>query len=138
MSEWVMLVPLKVFTRIKNDFSQELKAEYGMSDAGNFSMVANSNVSPSFPFVFVTALPAVEKGADMQGLSINGAQFTFQIDVTDNKTQSRARKVMTEVLRIMKSMGFEATEIPSFEGTQDNTHRMIARFRRTIGEGDVL
>ena len=133
-----MLVPLKVFTRIKQEFSQDLRAEYSMSDTGNFSTVSNSNVSAVFPFVYVNALPAVEKGGDMQGESINGAQFTFQIDVIDNKSQTRARKVMTEVLRIMKSMGFEAIAIPSFEGTQDNTHRMVARFRRTIGSGDVI
>ena len=39
-------------------------------------------------------------------------------------------------MRIMKSLGFEGSSMPSFEQTQDNTVRMVARFRRVIGAGD--
>lgn len=135
MSEWVMLIPLKVFTKLKQDFSQTIKNEYDMSDL-NFSRVDNSNKSASFPFVYFQGLPPSELGRDFQGISINGALFTFQVDVTDSQTEQRVRKVMTEVLRIMKNMGFEVIAIPSFESTQDNTHRMTARFRRIIGAND--
>ena len=106
MSEWIMLVPLKVFTNIKADFSATIKETYKMTDA-NFSAVGNANKTAVFPFVYVQGLPASEQGADLQGTSINGALFTFQVDVTDNQTQTRARKVMTDVIRIMKTMGFE-------------------------------
>ena len=137
MSEWIMLVPLKVFTKIKSDFSATIKKTYKMTDA-NFSTVDKANKNAVFPFVYVQGLPASEQGADLQGTSINGALFTFQVDVTDNQTQTRARKVMTDVIRIMKTMGFEIVSMPSFEGTQDNTHRMTARFRRLIGANDIF
>jgi hypothetical protein len=137
MSEWIMLVPLKVFTKIKADFSTSIKETYKITDA-NFSTVGNANKTAVFPFVYVQGLPASEQGADLQGTSINGALFTFQVDVTDNQTQTRARKVMTDVIRIMKTMGFEIVSMPSFEGTQDNTHRMTARFRRLIGANDIF
>lgn len=135
MSEWVMLIPLKVFTKLKQDFSQTIKNEYDMSDL-NFSRVDNTNKSAAFPFVYFQGLPPSELGRDFNGTSINGALFTFQVDVTDSQTEQRVRKVMTEVLRIMKNMGFEVIAIPSFESTQDNTHRMTARFRRIIGAND--
>jgi hypothetical protein len=134
MSDWVMLIPLKVFTKIKQGFAQEIKDTYSMTDE-NFSMEYKAKIAV-FPFVFVNALPGSERGKDLSGTSINGGLFSFQIDVYDSQSQTRARKVMTEVVRIMKSMGFESNSMPSFEQTQDNTVRMVARFRRVIGAGD--
>ena len=136
MSEWVMLIPLKVFTKIKQEFSQTIKDAYSMADA-NFSM-SDENKKAVFPFVFVNALPASERGQDLEGKTINGGLFSFQIDVYSNKTQTEARKVMTEIMRIMKEMGFESTSMPSYEKTSDNTVRMIARFSRVIGAGDKI
>lgn len=135
MSEWVMLVPLKVFTKIKTEFSADLKQNFNMTDE-NFSTVGNSDKPAVFPFVYFQTLPASEVGQDLVGTSINGALFSFQIDVFSNKTQTEARKVMTEIVKIMKNMGFEANSIPSFESTKDNTHRMVSRFKRTIGAND--
>lgn len=134
MSDWVMLIPLKVITKIKTEFSQTIKEAYDMSDANFSSKPTNTNAV--FPFVYINDMPASELGRDLEGITINGGLFAFQIDIYDNQTQSRARKVMTEVLRIMKGMGFESYQIPYFEDTTDNTVRMIARFRRVIGAGD--
>lgn len=135
MSEWVMLVPLKVFTKIKTEFSADLKQNFNMTDE-NFSTVGSSDSPAVFPFVYFQTLPASEVGQDLVGTSINGGLFAFQIDVFSNKTQSESRKVMTEIVRIMKTMGFEINSMPSFESTKDNTHRMTTRFRRTIGAND--
>lgn len=135
MSEWVMLVPSIVFTKIKTDFSQVIKDKYKMTN-DNFSTINSSNKDAVFPFVHVHMLTAVEQGQDLEGTSINAGIFTFQIDVIDNKTQNRARNVMSEVLRIMKSMSFDVIAMPEFES--GDTHRCIARFRRMIGSGDIL
>lgn len=103
----------------------------------NFSTVGSSKAPAVFPFVYVNALPASEQGRDLQGTSVNGALFAFQVDVYSNKTQNEARNVMKEVTRIMKTMGFEINSMPSFESTQD-VHRMTARFRRMFGANDKL
>lgn len=136
MSDWYMMIPLMVFTRIKQNFSQTIKDTYKMTDS-NFSTVGSSKAPAVFPFVYVNALPASEQGRDLQGTSVNGALFAFQIDVYSNKTQNEARKVMSEVTKIMKNMGFEIVSMPSFESTQD-VHRMTARFRRMFGANDKL
>lgn len=136
MSDWYMMIPLMVFTRIKQGFSQTIKEKHNMTDK-NFSTVGNSGTPAVFPFVYVNALPASEQGRDLQGTSVNGGLFTFQIDVFDNKSQSNAREVMTEIVRIIKTMGFEITSMPSFEST-DDTHRMTARARRMFGADDIL
>lgn len=130
-----MLVPSMIFTRIKTEFNEELKTEYGMGST-NFSTTDNSNTKAVFPFVFVKAIGSSEQGQTIDGESINAGLFTFQIDVYDNKTQYRARKVMGEIMRIMKSMKFEVINIPEFDST--DVHRCTARFRRIIGANDKL
>lgn len=134
--EWVSMLPSIVFSRIKNEFSSKLKTRYKMTD-NNFSSVGSNDTPAVFPFVYVQFLPAVERGRDLEGTSINAGLFTFQIDVTDNKSQNNAKTVAFEILRIMKGMGFEVTSMPSFESTKD-THRSTARYRRCISENDVL
>lgn len=134
--EWTMQIGSMVFSRIKNEFPANLKTKYNMTGK-NFSTVGSSDTPAVFPFVYVQLLPAVEQGEVLEGESINAGLFTFQIDVTDNKSQSNAKAVMSEVMQIMKKMRFGVTEMPSFEDTKD-IHRCTARFRRTIGANDTL
>ena len=136
MIEWIMLVPSVVFSRIKGTFSEELKIKYSMTGS-NFSTTDSMNKAAVFPFVYVHALPASEVGADLSGEEINAGNFTFQVDVYDNKSQGRAREVMTEVIKIMKGMRFNVNSMPEFS-TSDNVHRCTMRARRIIGSGDVL
>lgn len=136
MSDWYIMIPLMVFTKLKQNFSQTIKDTYKMTDK-NFSTVGSSDTPAVFPFVYFNALPASEQGRDLQGTSVNGALFGFQIDVYSNKTQNEARKVMSEITKVMKTMGFEINSMPSFEDTKD-VHRMTARFRRMFGANDTL
>lgn len=136
---WSMMIQSSVFTRIKNEVPKSIKV--GTStiklSSKNFSTVGSSDTPAVFPFVFVQELPAVERGQTLDGQTINGGLFTFQIDVTDNVSQARARAVMTEVLRVMKEMRFEIMAMPSFVYA-DGTHRMTMRCRRVIGALDTL
>lgn len=136
MIDWVMLVPSVVFTKIKTDFPEDLKTKFSMT-GNNFSTVDESNTEAVFPFVFVKLLPASEVGADLVGKDINAGLFTFQIDVYDNKSKSRAREVMTAVLKTMKSMSFNVISMPEFS-TTSGRHRSTMRVRRIIGSGDIL
>lgn len=136
MIDWAMLVPLVVLSRIKADFSQEVKKKYNISGS-NFSSVDSSNKNAKFPFVYMQQLPSSEVGADLSGETINAVNFAFQIDVYDNKSQARAREVATEVVRILKSMKFSINAMPEFS-TSNNVHRCVLRARRVIGSGDVL
>ena len=133
--DWIMLVPSIIFTRIKTNFSEKIKTKHNMTN-NNFSTLSKSDLDAVFPFVYVKSLTASEQGRDLQGTSINGALFTFQIEVIDNKKQQNAREVMGEIIRIMKEMGFENNSLPFFEDTNDNTHRIVARFRKMMTDED--
>ena len=136
MADWTDRISSVVFSRIKNEFSSSLKEKYKMKDE-NFSTVGSSDTPAVFPFVYIQLLPSVEQGQDIEGNTINAGLFTFQIEVTDNQTQARAKDVMSEVKRIMKSMRFTVQCTPTLEDTKD-THRAIMRCNRIIGSCDIL
>ena len=136
MADWTDRISSIVFTRIKNEFSSTIKKNYKMKDE-NFSTAGSSDTPAVFPFVYVQLLPSTEQGQDIEGNTINAGLFTFQIEVTDNQTQARAKDVMSEVKRIMKSMRFTVQCTPTLEDTKD-THRAIMRCNRIIGSCDIL
>lgn len=136
MSDWTDRISSIVFTRIKNEFSNTLKTKYKMTSS-NFSTVGSSDTQAVFPFVYIQLLPSTEQGQDIEGNEINAGLFTFQIEVTDNQSQTRAKDVMSEVKRIMKSMRFTVQTTPDIQDTKD-THRAIMRCNRRIGSNDIL
>ena len=136
MADWTDRISSVVFTRIKNGFSSTIKTKYKMTSS-NFSTVGSSDTPAVFPFVYIQLLPSAEAGQDIEGNTINAGLFTFQIEVTDNQTQSRAKDVMSEVKRIMKSMRFTVQPTPDIQDTKD-THRTIMRCNRRIGSDDIL
>ena len=136
MADWTDRISSVVFTRIKNELSSTLKTKYKMTSS-NFSTVGSSDTPAVFPFVYIQLLPSSEQGQDIEGNTINAGLFTFQIEVTDNKTQARAKDVMAEVKRIMKSMRFTVQPTPDIQDTKD-THRAIMRCNRRIGSSDIL
>ena len=136
MADWTDRISSVVFTRIKNEFSSTLKTKYKMTSS-NFSTVGSSDTPAVFPFVYIQLLPSTEQGQDIEGNTINAGLFTFQIEVTDNQSQTRAKDVMSEVKRIMKSMRFTVQCTPKLEDTKD-THRTIMRCNRRIGSDDIL
>ena len=136
MADWTDRISSVVFTRIKNEFSSTIKKNYKMKDE-NFSTVGSSDTPAVFPFVYIQLLPSTEQGQDIEGNTINAGLFTFQIEVTDNQSQTRAKDVMSEVKRSMKSMRFEVQPTPKLEDTKD-THRAIMRCIRRIGSDDIL
>ena len=136
MADWTDIISSNVFTRIKNEFSSTLKTKYKMTSS-NFSTVGSSDTPAVFPFVYIQLLPSTEQGQDIEGNAINAGLFTFQIEVTDNQSQARAKDVMSEVKRIMKLMRFTVQPTPDIQDTKD-THRAIMRCNRRIGSSDIL
>lgn len=123
-----------VLTRVKSEFSDKIKKKY--PDL-TFTTTQKSDQIPKFPTVYIHLLPSPERGQDLSGNSINGIYANFQIEVSDNQNNSRAREVMNEVVRIMKTMRFSINEMP-YSDYRDNTYYSLVRARRMIGSNDIL
>lgn len=131
--EWVLNLQSIIFSRVKNETTESLKKKYPEI---RFTTSEKSETTPRFPNVLIKQIGSVEQGQTLDGTTVNGGLFTFQIDVYDNQSQNRARQVMGEIVRIMKSMRFSIVAMPEFESS--DTHRCTARFRRVIGASDIL
>lgn len=136
INDWVYRIEPMVFTRLKNDFSNAIKSKYDMKTA-NFTTDETSSKNPVFPNVVVRLLDPMETGKDLEQLEIHGGIFTFQVDITDNKSKARAKEVAIEVNNLMKKMRFEAVLIP-FPSAQDGLYRCVGRYRRNIDKNDIL
>ncbi len=123
-----------VFSRIKAILTSKLKTKYP-----DITFTTSDKVSsnPKFPNVYVHMLGSQEIGEDLENNTINGVLATFQIETTDNEKQTIAKDVMNEVVGVMKDMRFSVVLMPEFQNT-DTAKRCVARFRRTIGNLDIL
>lgn len=124
----------QIFSRIKANFSDRIKKKY--PDL-NFTTSDKAPTKAKFPTVYIHLIGSLEIGQDLEGNTVNAVNATFQVDVTDNQSQSRAKEVADEVLRQMKKMRFSAKVMPNFDNTGD-TFRSTARYNRVIGSGDIL
>lgn len=123
-----------VFSRIKAKATSKLKTKYP-----NISFTTSDKVSsdPKFPNVYVHMMGSQEIGEDLENNTINGVLATFQIETTDNQSQSRAKDVMNIIVGIMKEMRFSINSMPEINNT-DSAYRCVMRCRRTIGNLDTL
>lgn len=145
MSLWVSSISTTVYNRVVNEFFKNSLTRYGMTayKVGNYIVCTNfstsqiSETAPKFPYVSIIELPGAERGQTLEGDSINGGLFTFQVDVIHNEKESIPQQIMNDIVPIMKSMRFQLTAMPSFD-SKPQEYRKTARFSRVISGNDVL
>lgn len=131
---WFSRITTTVFTRIKSIVNKKLKSTY--PDL-NFTTSDKSSTDPKFPTVYINRMPGMEKGQDLDGSTVNAMLVTFQVEVTDNISDTRALEVADECCAVMKSMRFQLVGEP----VPDNSNgkfRNIARYQRIVGYNDTL
>lgn len=132
-TKWIYEIPLKALGVIKREITEETKLN--ITDK-NFSTVGSSDTPAVFPFIYIKTLPSSEVGRTFD-TAISGVNVGFQVEVIDNKTQQNARNVMIEISDIFTKYGFMSRDFGFYEDTKD-THRLVSRFERVIGDGDTL
>lgn len=131
---WIDDISSIVYSRIKIHVRSKLKSKYPELFFTNSSETPSD---PKFPTVYIHELSGSERGQDLENDSINSVISSFQIEVSDNVNQSRAKEVMNEVVKIMKQMRYSVSDLPEFQNI-DGYFRNVFRCRRTIGKDDVL
>ncbi len=124
----------QVFSKIKYGIPDSAKQKYPDLE---FSTNDQSTDSAHFPYVYVHLMGSPEISKDLDRTTINGVAATFQIEVSDNVSQTRARTIMNEVVKVMKRMMFDVTMMPYFMN-YNKVFRCVARFSRNIDYNDVL
>lgn len=133
---WIDKIKTQVLSRLKYDEDmQSLQKKYP-----DFTLVTLpvSSTDPTFPTLLLQQLETPEVGQDLDNVSVNGINAGFQIDVTDNTRDNRARveEIISAAYAVMKSMRFNVGRMPD-QDTQDEK-RSTLRATRIIGSGDTL
>ena len=83
-------------------------------------------------------MQGAERGQDLDGTRVNAMLVTFQVEVTDNVSDTRAQEVADSVCEVMKSIRFQILGEPFPDNTQRGVFRNVARYQRLVGYGDTL
>lgn len=124
-----------IFTRVKVLATAKLKDKYPNI---YFTTSTRAQTNPKFPTVVMQKLQSTETGRDLEGRSVNGINFSVQVDVIDNSSQNTANTVADVVMKCMKDMMFEVVGDPMTDESELTTYRNVARYRRKIDYNDVL
>lgn len=120
-----------IYSRVKNIVGRKIP---GIT----FLKSARLPSEPSFPTVVIQEMESPEIGQTIDGKTINAITCNIQIDAIDNTSQDNARKVIYECVSAMKNMRFSLVGGVVSDDSDINTYRCVARFRRTLGQADIL
>lgn len=132
---WFGDITSVVFTRVKTKVNKKLNNKYPDID---FTTSSTSTTDPKFPTVYIKRMQGAERGQDLDGTNVNAMLVTFQVEVTDNVSDTRSQEVANEVCKVFKSMRFQILGEPFPDNTQKGIYRNIARYQRIVGYGDTL
>lgn len=86
---WTSDIQSSVFTRIKAEGTKKLKTKYPNI---NFTTSSKKSSNPKFPSVYVKRMQGKEEGQTLDGQTVNAVTSTFQIEVTDNTSDTVAQQ----------------------------------------------
>lgn len=131
---WTSDIQSSVFTRIKAEGTKKLKTKYPNI---NFTTSSKKSSNPKFPSVYVKRMQGKEEGQTLDGKDVNAVTSTFQIEVTDNTSDTVAQDVADVIYGIMKTMRYSVLGDPISDNDAD-TYRNVSRYQRIVGFNDIL
>lgn len=139
-NQWVYDLETNIFSNVATIAKPKLKKKYKSMnfDTAFTTVEKNLDKYPVFPTIYIHEMPGLERGADLEGTSVNAVQETIQVDVITNTKQSDAKGIMAILADAFKQMRFQITAMPEFKNDSEKKFRSVARFRRIIGANDRL
>lgn len=129
---WIFDVSSIVFTNIEYKLKKKLIGTYP-----NISFTtSDKNKITKFPTVYFHEIAGNEVGKDLENDEVNGINAAYQVEIYSDKDQETCKNVAKEVVKVMKELHFSTTT-PTFQN-ESTTYRLILRFSRNIGSGDIF
>lgn len=129
---------LSVRTKVNSILSQKLRkdadAPYSVK---TLNMTSTRNGTPAkFPTLNVDSLGEPSTADDMEHKTQNAIISTIELKAYANTSLTDARTLMDKAGDVMLSMGYSLIYGPEDIST-GSIYTMVARFRRTVGAGDI-
>lgn len=132
---WFSQIESTVFTVVQAKVSKKIKNIYYTTKNETW-MNESESTSGKFPTLYLHELNPAEIGQDLAGRTINAVLSTIEIQVYTNTSENECRKICTEAILAMKSLGYSVTLFPD-PSTKTKVSTAVMRFRRKIGSGDI-
>ena len=130
---WYEQIESRVLTLVRYRMQRALNGK--VSKTIKFTTDGESDAKPYFPTCYMHALQSLETGGDLEGKTVNAVIATFEVQ-TYCRDRQECILIMNEAAYQMKQLAFEATAMP-IVSTTSGVATGVARFRRTIGGGDI-
>lgn len=130
---WYAEVEARLFTYLKTKLTEYLGEKYPHMQ---FTTKREGNYSPNFHTVYFFQHDSDETLLDLEGSDFNGMYCRVQIEVTSND-EDVSKEVAYYAMAVMKELSFECYFTPKSSATRPGVPRLVARYRRMIGSGDL-
>lgn len=129
---------LSVRTKVNSILSQKLrKDEDAPYSTSTLNMSSTRNGTPAkFPTLNVDSLGEPSTADDLEHKTQNAIISTIELKAYTTTTLTDARTLMDKAGDVMLSMGYALIYGPEDIST-GSINIMVARFRRTVGAGDI-
>lgn len=89
-NQWVFDLEINIFSNVATIAKPKLKKKYKSMnfDTAFTTVEKNLDKDPVFPTIYIHEMPGLERGADLEGTSVNAVQKQYRL--TSLQTQSRA------------------------------------------------
>lgn len=120
-NQWVFDLEINIFSNVATIAKPKLKKKYKSMnfDTAFTTVEKNLDKDPVFPTIYIHEMPGLERGADLEGTSVNAVQETIQVDVITNTKQSDAKGIMAILADAFKQMRFQITAMPEFKNDSE-------------------
>ena len=127
--EWYSYLESTIYNKV----SKGVKAVYGASL--NTTTVGVDPTDAVFPTLYIHELEPVERGQDLDNISVNAVLCTMQAEA-----YSHSKSDCTKILRLttsqFKGLRFNVVAMPLAVQESADVWHGVCRFRRLIGNGD--
>ena len=132
---WTKNIFTSVYSRISANGRIKLQSKYPKI---TFTNSTPKSQITAFPTVIIKDLDGNDTGRTLEGNTVNATWSNIQIEVITNTNQSDADYVADVCYELISAMKYGTSTRPVPSSTQDNEYRNIARYRRLVGQGDIL
>ena len=127
---------LSVRTLVNSRLSQKLKKDEGAPYPA-LNMTSTRNGTPAkFPTLNVDSLGEPSIADCLKGNKQSAIISTIELKAYSNESLTQARNILDKAGDVMISMGYSQIYGPEDISSGDK-HIIVARFRRTVGGGDI-
>lgn len=134
MAEWYAEIESTIFTIVQYN----LKTKSGAPFPKLTCTTASASELPSqFPTLYLHELNPLEMGQDLENNEINSILHSVEIKVFSNKSEAEVKNIMAAAILEMKKLRYSVTLFPD-PTTTNKVSSAVARFRRSIAQGDIV